>query len=912
MRALRDKKGMFAHLIIIASISALLGTTAVAQRDPALRRKPAAPNVDPDMHRVVPQKCVPAQGQFVWNFEEEELINVLRQVSDMLCWNIVMTETINKNMKMTIIGKSPLTKTDARDVLMAALAAKGLALIEQGKTWTIIKRSEARNFSTPFYSEALNVANNESIGTLFYKAEHATPDALRNIAKLLISKDGIVEPVGEQFLIVIDTNSNIKRLGRIFAQIDVNDAVNKIHIIKLKHADIKTVEKQVRELFDVAGGMSPGGGPRGRRRPGEEGKSGLNIKKIIADERTNSLIVEADEDTFQKLLEIVNTTLDLPLSDMSNKGKIHVYRMRNGDAKKVSDTLNNVVKPGGSRGRGRFPRRDEESSELFEGEVQVTAHESSNMIVVVASQNDYNSLLPIIMRLDIRRDQVYIEAAIMDIRITDNNDFGINIFTGLPDIPGTSLGFLGNPGGNKMVKGMIEGAAGAQTAASALGLGQGQALGALAVLNNFIGGGVLGLVGKPLGNSSIPSFGAVLQALSTNSNVDILSTPYLLTSDNEQAIMKVGKKVPTVKGTSNAGGSAFGGLSIPLQNISYEPVELSFKVTPHVGSDNNVRLDIEQEVNELGEEVVLASGNQKIIQTKSAKTTIVLKDQQTGVIGGLMHNKTTKTDEKIPFLGDIPLLGWLFKKRHTDGEKMSLLLIITPYVIKTDEDYRKIVDKKLKEREEFAAMYFGGKIKTYNPYIDYDKKSGPVSSMLLAIDAEMNRPENGGPGDGTETIIKPKDKAQENYEVVPVVTTETAILQKDFVGDDNEVAEKEVAEKEVANDLFVPDISSESVRMPTPVPVPVFVDKDSKAVTEPDNSKPEIAVLPPAVIAEPNKDQAEGVVLQESKAVVEPSATLEIASEPPTVDDRNEAVAEQDIFKSESAPVSSPPIELDE
>ena len=271
---------MFAHLIFITGALALSGTFASAETRPdpfgapaspetrsMQRKRPMVPNADSDIHHVVPQKCVPAQGQFVWNFEEEKLINVLRQVSDMLCWNIVMNDSINKNMKITIIGKSPLTKTDARDVLMAALAAKGLALVEQGKTWTVIKRVESKNFSTPFYSDALNVANNEAIGTLFYKAEHTTPDALRNIAKMLISKDGIVEPVGDQFLIVIDSNSNIKRLGRIFSQIDVNDAVNKIHVIKLVHADIKTVEKQVREFIDIPSGMGPGG-PRGRRRPG--------------------------------------------------------------------------------------------------------------------------------------------------------------------------------------------------------------------------------------------------------------------------------------------------------------------------------------------------------------------------------------------------------------------------------------------------------------------------------------------------------------------------------------------------------------------------------------------------------------------------------------------------------------------
>ena len=216
------------------------------------------------------------------------------------------------------------------------------------------------------------------------------------------------------------------------------------------------------------------------------------------------------------------------------------------------------------------------------------------------------------MKLDAKRKQVYIEAAIMDLKINNNNDLGINLFGGLKG-PGESLGFLGNPGGNKMVGDLIGKAAGATTAATTLGLSGGQALGALAVLGNFLNGGVFGLIGKAIAGTNIPSFGAVLQAISTNTNVDILSTPYLLTSDNEQAVMKVGQKIPTVKGTSNAGGGALGALTgVPLQNISYEPVELSFKVTPHVGADNNVRLDINKKKMSLGGEVVLASGNQNI------------------------------------------------------------------------------------------------------------------------------------------------------------------------------------------------------------------------------------------------------------------------------------------------------------
>jgi general secretion pathway protein D len=909
MRALREKKGMFANLIIITSVATLLGISSSAadmEQPPfgarsAPRRRASVPNVDPDIQNVVPQRCIPAQGEFIWNFEEEELINVLRQVSDMLCWNIVMNDSINKNMRMTIIGKSPLNKTDARDVLMAALASKGLALIEQGKTWTVIKRAESKNFPTPFYSSALNVANNEAIGTLFYKAVHTTPDALRNIAKMLISKDGIVEVAGEQFIVIIDSNSNIKRLGNFFAQLDVSDAVNKIHVIKLKHADIKTVEKQVRELFDVAGGMGPGG--RGRRRPGEESRSGLNIKKIIADDRTNSLIVEADEDTFQKLQEIVNSTLDLPLSDKSNKGKIHVYTMRFGDAKKIADSLNNVVRPGGGRGRPRgFPRpRDEDSNELFEGEVQITAHESSNMLIVVASQNDYNSLLPIIKEMDAKKKQVLLKAAIFDLSTGNKSDFGINLLGGIPGLPGGTLGFLGNPGGRAMAGDMLKGAAGAATAATSLGLPQGQALGALAVLGNFVNGGVLGFVGRALpGTTGFPSFGAMLQALSTNSNVDILSTPYGVTSDNEPFVMKVGKKVPTVKGTSSAGSGVLGGLSsVPLQNIVLEPVELSFKVTPHIGEGNDVRLEIEQEVNELGEEVVLASGNQKIIQTKSIKTTIVLKDQQMGVLGGLTHDKTTKTEEKIPFLGDIPVLGHLFKKTGKGTEKANLLLIIEPHVIETDDDYRKIAEAKLKEREEFAAAHSPAKIKTYNPYVDYDKKSGPLSSMFLAMDAEMKKPENGGPGDGTEIIIKPKEKASESIKVVPIVTVEPTIVQREFVDEHMQAAKPEA----VITNEHMQAAKPEAANMNEPVQA---ARPEAANMTEPAQaSKPEAANMnEPVQAAKPEAanmnepaqaSKPEAAITNEQAQAAKPEAAI---------------MAEQDLVDAESAPVSSSSLEL--
>lgn len=711
---------------------------------------------DAEVYRVVPQKCVPATGQFVWNFEEEELVNVLRQISDLLCKTFVINEAISKNQKFTIIGKSPMYPKDAWNILNAAMAAKGLALVEQGKTWTVIKRNEGKNFYTPFYSAGLQANNNEEIGTLFYKAEHATPDALKNIARFLLSKDGIVETIGDQFIIVIDTNSIIRRLGTIIAQVDIEDALDKIHFIALQHADAKSVEKQLRDLFEVSG--SPGAR---RRRPGEPGHSSLNIRKIIADERMNGIIVETDPGSLEKLKEVV-ALIDQPASEQATKGKIHVYRLRYADSKKIAETLNAVVQQGG-RGRQRFGRRpDEATNELFEGEVKVTAHENTNTLVTVATANDWRSLLATIKSLDIRKEQVYVEAVIMDVRINDNSEFGINAFSGLsmdiPGLSGSSLGIVGNAGGREMASGLATAAG----TASSIDIAGSNSVGALAMLSSFAKGGIFGLVGPVIPGTKIPSFGAVLQAMAMNSNIDILSTPSLLTSDNTEAVMKVGEKIPMVRGTSTVGGgSVGGGLGVPLQNITYENVDLTFKITPHVGADRIIRIDIEQEVNEIGDQTEILGAKQYRINTKSAKTTIVLKDQQTGVIGGLISNRSQKSDRKVPFLGDIPLLGWLFKSRESSNDRKSLLLILTPYIIKDESDYEEMLKKKFKEREEFADLYFGGKIKTYNRTINYDKKAGPLSNMILSIDAEMNKVENGGPGDGSETVIVPKEKSIE-------------------------------------------------------------------------------------------------------------------------------------------------------
>jgi general secretion pathway protein D len=225
--------------------------------------------------------------------------------------------------------------------------------------------------------------------------------------------------------------------------------------------------------------------------------------------------------------------------------------------------------------------------------------------------------------------------------------------------------------------------------------------------------------------------------------------------------MSVGEKVPTVSGVSATGSGALAGLGIPIQNITYQDVKLKFSITPHVNDDNKVRLEIDQDINELGQQVEVTPGNKQWhIRTKAAKTTISAKDQQTVVLGGLIDQRQTNVETKIPILGDIPIIGHLFKHTSKEVVRKNLLLVLTPYVIRSDDDLRKIHERKNREREEFGKLYFGDKITRYDPYVDYDKKSGPLSRMIREVGAEMQKTENGGPGLPGEIVIKPPEKVE--------------------------------------------------------------------------------------------------------------------------------------------------------
>ncbi|MEO7094688.1 MAG: secretin N-terminal domain-containing protein, partial [Polyangiales bacterium] len=398
----------------------------------------------------------------------------------------------------------------------------------------------------------------------------------------------------------------------------------------------------------------------------------------------------------------------------------------------LSKTLNDIAnKAGAAAPPGAPVAKAGPSASVFEGSIRITADKSTNSLVITSSLRDYASLRNVIDKLDQARRQVYIEAVIMEVSTNHQNKLGVS-FHG-----GDSLDF--GPDGSTILGG--SNALGSATFPNLSDPTSLQGL-ALGVRSNHL----LTLAGIGI---SIPAFGIALQALTTSGDSNVLSTPHIMATDNVPAEINIGENVPLqssilggglpglgglpgAAGANPAGGlgglGAFGGA---FGGISRQNVGTKVKLVPHINDSNEVRLEIDEEISELG------AGQGTTLPTivqRTAKTQVVIQDQQTIVIGGLVRDYISNEETKVPILGDIPLIGALFKQSTKRNQKRNLLLILTPYVIRDPADLRAIFERKMQERQEFLDRYFvfAGDQGSYAANIDYTRTRGLLEEIRQA------------------------------------------------------------------------------------------------------------------------------------------------------------------------------------
>jgi general secretion pathway protein D len=500
-------------------------------------------------------------------------------------------------------------------------------------------------------------------------------EAITSTLTPLVSKDAsMVAYAPTNTIILTDSGSNIRRILDILGSIDIETYKEDLTVIKLQHADAATLAQQISEIYgaDVRGAAPTPTRTRSRTRrttttPTPSASTGEAQVRIVTDERTNSLIVLSSRQQLEDIRRLV-ARLDIPVT---GGGRIHVYYLRNADAAELADTLNSLISgqagaPGGGGGQAAPQALRAAVTELAEG-ISVTADEGTNSLVIQASQEGFATLSQVIAQLDIPRPQVLVEALIMEVDVSDAQDLGFNgiarILRGSTDYAIGSLTGLARP--SLAVDST-------STGADDDDAGDGNDIGSLAdtVVSSLVAAASRNTL-RDTNNDGVPDAGSLIQGIITASAADgdteILSAPHILTTDNEEAEIKVGANIPIITSrVESASGiqSTTGDLASSV-NVERQDIGVTLRVTPQISEGDNVRLDIFQEITNINDALSAETGDPEEVgvslTNRKIENTVVVSNAETVVIGGLVSDDYNDTVTKVPWLGDIPFLGWLFK-----------------------------------------------------------------------------------------------------------------------------------------------------------------------------------------------------------------------------------------------------------
>lgn len=387
---------------------------------------------------------------------------------------------------------------------------------------------------------------------------------------------------------------------------------------------------------------------------------------------TNTLILTDIKSNMSKILELIT---ELDREPPKGKGGIYVHYLQNASADDMAKVLANLT----SKATARPPagQAPQDATVHFEGGISITADKATNSLIIMASPEDYERLKSIIERLDIRRKQVYVEAAIVEMGTDKARELGVEFRTTENVTAGETI----------VAGGTLLAPVGAGITSFAVN--------PLSV-SGLVAAGIKGF----LPDGTTPNIGALVRLFQADSDINVLSTPNILTLDNQEAKIIVGQNVPFITGVSQtAGGNV-------QATIERKDVGIQLKITPHTTESDLIKLDIYQEISSLAGSVPVGTNQEVPITNKrSAETSVVVRDKETIVIAGLIKDDITVTERKVPLLGDIPILGYLFKYESRKKAKTNLMLFITPYIIRDAETLEEISRNKRKNAEEFRKKY---------------------------------------------------------------------------------------------------------------------------------------------------------------------------------------------------------------
>ena len=617
------------------------------------------------------------------DFSDVDIGVFIKFMSELMGENFIVDNRVKG--KVTVISPSKISVKEAYKVFESVLEVNGFATVKSGDVTKIVAAPDARtkNIETLLRQDARSV--DDKVVTQILPLQYADPREIKRLLAPLVSKNSvIIEYVPTNTLIITDVYSNIERLTRILKVIDVPGVGQEISVISLEFGDAVKLAGVLTNIFQ-------------QKRTAQKAPAPGEAVRIVADERTNSVVLLASEDDTARVRELIRR-LDKEIPRGTEK--IRVYYLEHATAEemaKVLQSLSSKPKPAAVKGKKEAPVVSEQTN--------ITADKATNSLIIMAEKDDYLVLEDVIKKLDIPRSMVYIECLIMEVNVDKGFDLGAEWI---------AMGEATRNGKNGAYGG---GFSGGDSGYSNIGTVTG---------GKFPPGFSMGIFSEPLqiGNIIFPNLAAIVNAYKKDKDVHILSTPQIMTTDNEEATITVGKNVPyqTKQGTTSTTTETY-------NTYEYKDVAITLKITPQISKDRLIRLKISQEVSKL--DLSATTANERPATLKRAiDTTVIVSDKNTIAIGGLIDDSFSRTEYKVPCLGDIPGLRWFFKSLTKGREKTNLFVFLTPHVIESPAEAKEVF---LKKKEQIDTVEEDEEGEGFLRQID---KNAPPETDSPAGDAE--------------------------------------------------------------------------------------------------------------------------------------------------------------------------------
>lgn len=599
----------------------------------------------------VPHASAAGRG-VVLNFNDVDIATMVKFISDLTGKNFVLDDRVKG--KISVYSPTKLSIEDAYNVFVSVLELKGFTVMQSGKVTKIIPTGSARQYGIALLPSGERPPVNESYIAQVIKLENISSQEALPFLQPLVSKDGSISAFGPgNLLLMVDSSINLRKVQDILQVIDTERTREGIEIIFLKNAPAEAAATAIRQW--LSGGES---------KPAQPGAaSGGATGSVLADQRLNALIVFGNDNIKKAIRELV-VKLDVPPPEASSK--VNVHYLENADATEMAKVLDGVVK-GISAAVPAATGGAAPPSPFDSGKVTITPDKTTNSLVIMASPNDYNNLVQVIKKLDRRSKQVFVQVLIAEVSMNKSRAIGLQ-----------------------------SGVIGAGAARYIAGGGFYDPFGALAgLIKSDSAIGALLQKNPDFSFQKPVNIAAVLSALDSNGLLNVLSTPNILTSDNKEAEITVGDNVP-FRGASTLSTTG------TTTSVERKDVGINLKIKPQISEGDYIRLEINQEISAVKPTDATLGAADLITSKRAAKTSIVIKDNETVVIGGLIQDQENENISKVPFLGDIPGLGWLFKTKTKMRTKTNLMILLTPHIVKDAGDLAAISDGQKQKFGESA------------------------------------------------------------------------------------------------------------------------------------------------------------------------------------------------------------------